>query len=492
MKLSTCAWPAVLGSLLLAACAGPTRPDDETPPAAPQAANHSYPATADASAAANKEDAEAARLEALAPQARPAAGPEQYPDVFDRIRAGFKLDDVDSREIDGSSPSTPTTRSTSNACSAAPEPLPAPHRPGNRGARHAARARAAARGRKRLRALRALVGPRERPLAVHARHRRALRPQAGLVVRRPPRRASRRRAPRSTTCSTCTMNSSTTGCSPSPPTTAANSACSAKSNANRGAGKPVDFFSLNLPVETRAYVPKLMAMRRLVANPEDYGIAFSPIANEPYFARVDTGGQLDLTLAAELAGITLDEVYELNPAFHRWATDPAGPALPAAAASKPPRLSRPQPRPAEPRRTRARLAAQGPNRRVGRDDRQEYKTTAVVVRDMNNLKQRQRWSSAASCACRRRFVNLPAKVMLAGGARRRRGGRSGAPRGARGAQRRFAVAHRQAPSHGASRRSRLNGMATWRHAARRPEARAEHVRAVVGASRYGDPAARAA
>jgi membrane-bound lytic murein transglycosylase D len=72
-------------------------------------------------------------------------------------------------------------------------------------------------------------------------------------------------------------------------------------NKNRAQGKPVDFFSLNLPSETRAYVPKLMAMRRLVANPEDYGIAFSPIPNEPYFAKVDTGGQLDLSLAAELA-----------------------------------------------------------------------------------------------------------------------------------------------------------------------------------------------
>jgi membrane-bound lytic murein transglycosylase D len=94
---------------------------------------------------------------------------------------------------------------------------------------------------------------------------------------------------------------------------------------NRALGKPVDFFSLTLPSETRAYVPKLMAMRRLVANPEDYGLAFSPIPNEPYFVKVETGGQLDLTLAAELAGITLDEVYELNPGFHRWATDPAGP-----------------------------------------------------------------------------------------------------------------------------------------------------------------------
>ena len=87
----------------------------------------------------------------------------------------------------------------------------------------------------------------------------------------------------------------------------------------------LDYVEGRLPSETRAYVPKLMAMRRLVANPEDYGISFSPIPNEPYFVKVETGGQLDLTLAAELAGITIDEIYELNPGFHRWATDPAGP-----------------------------------------------------------------------------------------------------------------------------------------------------------------------
>ena len=102
-------------------------------------------------------------------------------------------------------------------------------------------------------------------------------------------------------------------------------------------------------------------MRRLVANPEDYGIAFSPIPNEPYFVKVDTGGQLDLTLAAELAGITLDEVYELNPGFHRWATDPAGPhflLLPRDSAD----AFTAQPRTAEPRRARARLAAHGEER----------------------------------------------------------------------------------------------------------------------------------
>ncbi len=94
---------------------------------------------------------------------------------------------------------------------------------------------------------------------------------------------------------------------------------------NRAKGKPLDFWSLRLPRETQAYVPKLLAMRRLVADPERFGISISPIPNAPYFARVDTGGQIDLKLAAEIAGVTDEELYELNPAFHRWATDPAGP-----------------------------------------------------------------------------------------------------------------------------------------------------------------------
>lgn len=94
---------------------------------------------------------------------------------------------------------------------------------------------------------------------------------------------------------------------------------------NQAAGLAIDFWSLKLPAETRAYVPKLLAMKRLVAEPEIYGIGFSPIANEPYFTRVETLGQIDLNLAAELAGVTYEELFELNPAFHRWATDPAGP-----------------------------------------------------------------------------------------------------------------------------------------------------------------------
>jgi membrane-bound lytic murein transglycosylase D len=193
---------------------------------------------------------------------------------------------------------------------------------------------------------------------------------------------------------------------------------------NRALGKGVDFFSLSLPSETRAYVPKLMAMRRLVANPEDYGIAFSPIPNEPYFVRVDTGGQLDLTLAAELAGITLDEVYELNPGFHRWATDPAGPhflLLPRdtadAFAKNLELLSLDE-------RVRVSLHKVKAGESVA-SIAKKYKTQAVVVRDMNSLENGAPLVVGSELRVPTAVVNLPAKVMLAAARVDGGGGRSG-------------------------------------------------------------------
>jgi membrane-bound lytic murein transglycosylase D len=94
---------------------------------------------------------------------------------------------------------------------------------------------------------------------------------------------------------------------------------------NQRLGKPTDFWHLKLPTETRGYVPELLAMRRLVANPERYGLEFSRIPNEPYFVAITTGGQIDLKVVADIAGISVEDLYELNPAFHRWATDPTGP-----------------------------------------------------------------------------------------------------------------------------------------------------------------------
>ena len=194
-------------------------------------------------------------------------------------------------------------------------------------------------------------------------------------------------------------------------------------NANRAKGLPVDFFSLHLPAETRAYVPKLLAMRRLVANPEDYGIAFSPIPNEPYFVKVDTGGQLDLTLAAELAGITLDEVYELNPGFHRWATDPAGPhflLLPrdtADAFRRNLELLSPD------ERVRVSLHTVRKGESVATIAK-KYKTQTIVVRDMNNLGT-EPLVVGAELRVPTAVVNLPPKVMLAAARVDGRGGRTG-------------------------------------------------------------------
>jgi membrane-bound lytic murein transglycosylase D len=82
---------------------------------------------------------------------------------------------------------------------------------------------------------------------------------------------------------------------------------------------------LRLPAETRAYVPKLLALKRLMAEPERYGLEFAVIPNEPYFAVIDTGSQIDLKIAAQLAGTSYDELVALNPGSNRWATDPEGP-----------------------------------------------------------------------------------------------------------------------------------------------------------------------
>src|SRR5471032_2543047 len=94
---------------------------------------------------------------------------------------------------------------------------------------------------------------------------------------------------------------------------------------NRRAGKPTDFWHLKLPTETRGYVPELLAMRRLVANPARYGLEFSRIQDEPYFVPIATGGQIDMQVVADIAGISAEDLYTLNPAFHRFATDPTGP-----------------------------------------------------------------------------------------------------------------------------------------------------------------------
>jgi membrane-bound lytic murein transglycosylase D len=94
---------------------------------------------------------------------------------------------------------------------------------------------------------------------------------------------------------------------------------------NKKRGKPTDFWHLDLPKETKHYVPKLLAMSAIVNDPLAYGLSLWPVDDLPYLVKVETDGQLDLAVAAELAELDIEEIYQLNPGFNRWATAPDGP-----------------------------------------------------------------------------------------------------------------------------------------------------------------------
>lgn len=96
-------------------------------------------------------------------------------------------------------------------------------------------------------------------------------------------------------------------------------------DANRRRGRPTDFWSLNLRAETSAYVPKLLALAQIFRQPERYNLVLREVAHEPFFTAVNVKSQIDLAQAANMAGISIEELYRLNPAFNRWATDPQGP-----------------------------------------------------------------------------------------------------------------------------------------------------------------------
>lgn len=86
---------------------------------------------------------------------------------------------------------------------------------------------------------------------------------------------------------------------------------------NRKLGLPTDYESLDLPAETKNYVPKLQAIKNLMTNPENYGLKIQTIANTPYFAKVTAPAQIDAHLAAKLAEISDDEFLALNPSNKR-------------------------------------------------------------------------------------------------------------------------------------------------------------------------------
>jgi membrane-bound lytic murein transglycosylase D len=94
--------------------------------------------------------------------------------------------------------------------------------------------------------------------------------------------------------------------------------------ANRAAGRPTDFWSLDLPRETRIYVPRLLALTTIVASPLRYDVKLEPIANEPYLAVVEVAKQIDLSKAATRAGLDGKELRALNPGYTKGVTTTAG------------------------------------------------------------------------------------------------------------------------------------------------------------------------
>ncbi|GAA5185022.1 transglycosylase SLT domain-containing protein [Niveibacterium umoris] len=86
---------------------------------------------------------------------------------------------------------------------------------------------------------------------------------------------------------------------------------------NKAAGLPTEFAYLSMPQETRYYVPKLQALKNIIANPELFGFKLPPIPNEPYFVPINTAVGMDLHTAAQLAEMPMKEFLELNPSFNR-------------------------------------------------------------------------------------------------------------------------------------------------------------------------------
>lgn len=92
---------------------------------------------------------------------------------------------------------------------------------------------------------------------------------------------------------------------------------------NKEHGEPSDYWSLSLPRETRRYVPRLLAIAKLIG---EGGSQFElpPIANQPAFSAVSTGGQIELLRVADIGGMSLNELRSYNPGQLRWATAPRG------------------------------------------------------------------------------------------------------------------------------------------------------------------------
>jgi membrane-bound lytic murein transglycosylase D len=86
---------------------------------------------------------------------------------------------------------------------------------------------------------------------------------------------------------------------------------------SRARGRDGSFETLSLPEETRNYVPRLLALRNIVAEPERFGLNLGDLADEPYFTTLALGFDIDLRIVARLAGLAYEDLLALNPGYNK-------------------------------------------------------------------------------------------------------------------------------------------------------------------------------
>jgi membrane-bound lytic murein transglycosylase D len=91
------------------------------------------------------------------------------------------------------------------------------------------------------------------------------------------------------------------------------------------AGKPIDYWTMKLPRETRGYVPKLLGLACLFRDADKYDFKIAPTPDQPVITSVDIGTQADLVLVSQMSSVPVDVLFTLNPGYNRWATSPDGP-----------------------------------------------------------------------------------------------------------------------------------------------------------------------
>ena len=91
---------------------------------------------------------------------------------------------------------------------------------------------------------------------------------------------------------------------------------------NKREGKPTDFWSLPLSKQAQSYVPNLLALSKVIANPEQYDLSINNISDTPYFVKINVASQINLAQAAKLSNIDAGEFKKLNSGFSGWLTHP--------------------------------------------------------------------------------------------------------------------------------------------------------------------------